>query len=131
MVSRWTPVILSVLRMEFPSTKAARTRIFFSVGSTFMILINVLPLAVLCQGVNALIHEIFSLDVACQWHYIGCMEKPQPKRKHDRPLQIRATNELVDLFHKAADAAGLNFSAWARARLIQAARRELKVALKN
>lgn len=54
------------------------------------------------------------------------MMKNPPKRKHDRPLQVRVSAEMAEYFQRAAAAAGLSLSGWARDRLLQTARRELK-----
>lgn len=88
---------------------------------------NVLPLALrVKRKVNP--GKDFSIDKRCQWQYILCMKKPQLKRKHDRPLQIRVAQELYELFESAANASGLSLSAWVRDRLTQTARRELRQA---
>jgi hypothetical protein len=54
------------------------------------------------------------------------VKREQPSRQFDKPLQVRVTPEQKDQFEGAAKASGLSLSAWARARLIQAARRDLK-----
>ena len=54
------------------------------------------------------------------------MKKVTPKRRHDKPLQIRMTGELLDLIHMASEQAGLSTSGWARDRLSRNARRELR-----
>ncbi len=51
-----------------------------------------------------------------------------PKRQFNTPLQVRVTAAQAAQFRRAAKAAGLTLSAWARARLIQAARRDLREA---
>ncbi|MGD0264203.1 MAG: toxin-antitoxin system HicB family antitoxin [Candidatus Methylomirabilota bacterium] len=54
------------------------------------------------------------------------VKREQPSRQFDKPLQVRVTPEQKEHFGEAAKASGLSLSAWARARLIQAARRDLK-----
>jgi predicted HicB family RNase H-like nuclease len=54
------------------------------------------------------------------------MKKEQPSRQFDKPLQVRVTPEQHKMFLDAAGASGLKLSAWARTRLMQAARRDLK-----
>lgn len=51
-------------------------------------------------------------------------EKRKPKR--NRPLQIRVTDEQMELFRGAADKARRSLSDWARLHLEDAAERELK-----
>ena len=52
----------------------------------------------------------------------------QPARQFAKPLQVRITPEQHGQFLDAAKASGLTLSAWARQRLLQAARRDLKQA---
>lgn len=54
------------------------------------------------------------------------VKREQPSRQFDKPLQIRVTPEQKEQFEEAAKVSGLSLSAWVRARLIQAARRDLK-----
>jgi len=54
------------------------------------------------------------------------MAKTAPKRKHDKPLQIRMTEDLRDLIHAAASKGGLTTSGWVRDRLARLARREIR-----
>ncbi len=54
------------------------------------------------------------------------MAKDAPKRKHDKPMQIRMNEELFDLIHLASDKSGLTASGWVRDRLARLARRELR-----
>jgi len=56
------------------------------------------------------------------------MKPPLPKRRFNRPLQVRVTPAQYAQFNRAAKASGLTLSAWARARLIQAARRDFREA---
>jgi len=56
------------------------------------------------------------------------MKKEEPSRQFDKPLQVRVTPEQKKQFAEAAMVSGLSLSAWARARLIQAARKDLKQA---
>ncbi len=56
------------------------------------------------------------------------MKRTQPKRTHSQPLQVRVAPDLYKLYEEAANASGLSLSAWARERLTQAARRELRSA---
>lgn len=51
---------------------------------------------------------------------------PGPKRKDIYAMQIRTTVQVHELFSQAAEQEGLTLSAWARSRLPQAARREVK-----
>lgn len=53
--------------------------------------------------------------------------KSPAKRHHDRPMQIRMTQELLDLIQLASEKAGLSTSGWVRDRLGRVARRELRV----
>lgn len=52
--------------------------------------------------------------------------KAPAKRHHDRPVQIRMTQELLDLIQSASEKAGLSTSGWVRDRLSRVARRELR-----
>lgn len=54
------------------------------------------------------------------------MAKDAPKRKHDKPMQIRMNEELFDLIHMASEKSGLTASGWVRDRLARLARRELR-----
>jgi predicted HicB family RNase H-like nuclease len=54
------------------------------------------------------------------------MKKAHPRRTHSQPLQVRVAPDLYKLFEDAASASSLSLSAWARERLTQAARRELR-----
>lgn len=56
------------------------------------------------------------------------MKPTRPDRQFNKPLQVRVTPAQYGQFGRAAKAAGLTLSAWARARLIQAARRDLREA---
>ncbi len=49
-----------------------------------------------------------------------------PKRKHDKPLQIRMNEELLVLIQSASGKAGLSTSGWVRDRLARVARREIR-----
>ncbi|MBT3822891.1 MAG: hypothetical protein HOC91_19310 [Nitrospinaceae bacterium] len=49
-----------------------------------------------------------------------------PKRKHDKPLQIRMNEELLLLIQSASDKAGLSTSGWVRDRMARVARREIR-----
>mgnify|MGYP001578514321 CR=1 FL=1 len=51
-------------------------------------------------------------------------EKEKPVRRHAITATFRFTPEQDDLFRKAADRAGLSYSAWVRERLLAAARKE-------
>ncbi len=48
------------------------------------------------------------------------------KRKHDKPLQIRMNQDLLDLIQAASGKAGLSTSGWVRDRLARVARREIR-----
>ncbi len=56
------------------------------------------------------------------------MDEPKApaKRRHDRPMQIRMTGELLDLIQHASQKASLSTSGWVRDRLGRLARRELR-----
>ncbi|OGL58852.1 MAG: hypothetical protein A3J27_02375 [Candidatus Tectomicrobia bacterium RIFCSPLOWO2_12_FULL_69_37] len=56
------------------------------------------------------------------------MDEPKTpaKRHHDRPMQIRMAQELLDLINRASEKAGLSTSGWVRDRLGRVARRELR-----
>ncbi len=54
------------------------------------------------------------------------MAKDAPKRRHDKPMQIRMNEELFDLIHLASEKSGLTASGWVRDRLARLARRELR-----
>lgn len=56
------------------------------------------------------------------------MKKDQPSRQYDKPFQVRVTPEQHAQFSEAAKSSGVTLSAWARQRLIQAARKDLKQA---
>ena len=64
--------------------------------------------------------------LCCHWQYTQFMAKMAPKRKHDKPLQIRMTEDLRDLIHAAASKGGLTTSGWVRDRLARLARREIR-----
>jgi len=66
-----------------------------------------------------------SLDQICHRHYRPGMKSPPAKRRFNRPLQVRVTPAQYAQFTRAAKASGLTLSAWARTRLIQAARRDV------
>ncbi|HWT81291.1 MAG TPA: hypothetical protein VN648_21065 [Candidatus Methylomirabilis sp.] len=59
------------------------------------------------------------------------MKLPPPKRRFNRPLQVRVTPAQYAQFTRAAKASGLTLSAWARTRLIQMARRDRREAAKD
>ena len=59
---------------------------------------------------------------------ISDMAKEAPKRRHDKPMQIRMNEELFDLIHLASEKSGLTASGWVRDRLARLARRELREA---
>jgi uncharacterized protein (DUF1778 family) len=48
------------------------------------------------------------------------------RRKHDKPLQIRMNQDLLDLIQTASGKAGLSTSGWVRDRLARVARREIR-----
>ncbi|MEK6709095.1 MAG: hypothetical protein AABZ64_00805 [Nitrospinota bacterium] len=52
--------------------------------------------------------------------------KTHAKRHHDRSMQIRMAQELLDLIQFASEKAGLSTSGWVRDRLSRIARRELR-----
>ena len=54
------------------------------------------------------------------------MANAAPKRKHDKPLQIRMNEELLEIIQSASGKAGLSTSGWVRDRLARVARRELR-----
>lgn len=56
------------------------------------------------------------------------MDEPEARRaRHDtRAMQLRMTEKFHALFSAAAEQEGLTLSAWARSRLLQAARREVQ-----
>jgi hypothetical protein len=66
-----------------------------------------------------------SLELWCHWQYIMGMSTA-PKRKHDKPLQIRMNEELLLLIQSASDKAGLSTSGWVRDRMARVARREIR-----
>lgn len=86
-----------------------------------------MPLAVRIQEI-VISSPDFSLDTLCQRQYIFFMKKFPPRRTHSQPLQVRVAPKLYKLYKEAASASGLSLSAWARERLTQAARRELRSA---
>ena len=49
-----------------------------------------------------------------------------PRRKHDKPLQIRMNEDLLTLIQSASEKAGLTTSGWVRDRLARVARREIR-----
>ena len=59
------------------------------------------------------------------------MKSSPPPRQFNTPLQVRVTGAQSTQFRKAAKVSGLTLSAWARARLIQAARRDLRQTQKD
>jgi len=59
------------------------------------------------------------------------MKSPPAKRRYNRPLQVRVTPAQYAQFTRAAKASGLTLSAWARTRLIQMARRDLREAAED
>ncbi len=69
------------------------------------------------------------MDLYCKMCYIWYMKKiTKLVLKHDKPFQIRMSEELINLVHGAANLAGLSYSGWARAKLVEAARAEYKKA---
>ena len=68
------------------------------------------------------------LDQIWHRHYRPGMQSPPAKRRYNRPLQVRVTPAQYAQFTRAAKASGLTLSAWARTRLIQMARRDLREA---
>lgn len=48
------------------------------------------------------------------------------KRKHDKPLQVRMSQDLLDLIQTASGKAGLSTSGWVRDRLARVACREIR-----
>lgn len=69
------------------------------------------------------------LDFVSFWQYTGLVMRkntPIPRRLYDQPLQIRVTQEMLEVFRQAAEKDGRPLSNWARDRLQKAAERELK-----
>lgn len=56
------------------------------------------------------------------------MSDSTPSRKYDKPLQVRVSEDLYELYEKAAEKSGLSLSGWARDRLARLARQELEQA---
>ena len=54
------------------------------------------------------------------------MAKEPEQRTYDQPLQIRVTDEQLELYREAAENDGRPLSNWARDRLEKAANRELR-----
>jgi hypothetical protein len=54
--------------------------------------------------------------------------RPKITAKRSVPLQIRALTSEKDAFFAAAELAGISFSAWARSKLRNAARADLREA---
>lgn len=51
--------------------------------------------------------------------------KPQPPRRHQVAATFRFTVDQDEIFRKAAEHAGLSYSAWVRERLLAVARKEV------
>ncbi len=88
--------------------------------------IIVLPLEVHVKKVFPGEVGFAELVLWCQWQYNFRMAKDAPKRRHDKPMQIRMNEELFDLIHLASEKSGLTASGWVRDRLARLARRELR-----
>jgi uncharacterized protein (DUF1778 family) len=57
---------------------------------------------------------------------IKAKHEEKPVRRHAITATFRFTPEQDDLFRKAADRAGLTYSAWVRERLLAVARKEVR-----
>jgi hypothetical protein len=53
--------------------------------------------------------------------------KKQKGESRDKLMQVRLQGKEYDTFKEAAETAGLDLSSWARAKLLEAARKEMKV----
>jgi hypothetical protein len=155
-----------VLRMLFPSTRAAMMVSCFSFGrvfiglaflwrrpifesgwssismafgllgcqpplsrvndsGVFISIYKVVPLAVHFKRKSAYPKNNLLTGVA-NGNTLSSMKKEQPPRQFAKPFQVRVTPEQHEQFLQSARTSGLTLSAWARARLIQAARKDLK-----
>lgn len=74
------------------------------------------------NGSTCQVENVFDLAV----HLSYTMGVPDEKRTFERPLQVRVTDEQLELFKRAAEKDGRPLSSWVRDRLTKNAKKELK-----